>query len=96
MDVLTDSSLTLIVKTSEQDNANALENTGGDSSRLHHSSDSFVGRQYLKHALKLRLKVKSSKELVRMYEILMTRFISEHCSKLEKEAIRKHHETGFL
>jgi len=28
MDVLTDSSLTLIVKTSEPDNANVLENTG--------------------------------------------------------------------
>lgn len=44
MDVLTDSSLTLIVKTSEQDNANALENTGGDSATLPHihSSDSHL------------------------------------------------------
>lgn len=55
-----------------------------------------VGQRYLKRALKLLLKVESSNELVRMYEILMTQFISEHCSKLEKEVIRKHHGTGFL
>lgn len=55
-----------------------------------------VGQRYLERDLKLLLKVESSKELVRMYEILMTRFISEHCAKLEKEVIRKHHGSGFL
>lgn len=55
-----------------------------------------VAQRYLKRALKLLLKVESSKELVRMYEILMTWFISEHCSKLEKEVIRKHRGTSFL
>lgn len=95
MDVLTNSSLTLIVKTSEQDNANPLENAGGDSSRFASHLQlklTFVNRQYLK----LLPEVESREELVRIYEILMTPFISEHCSKLEKEVIRKHHATGFL
>lgn len=53
MDVLTDSSLTLIVKTSEQDNANALENTGGDSALLPHirSSDSHLLTENILNAL---------------------------------------------
>lgn len=95
MDVLTNSSLTLIVKTSEQDKANALENAGGDSSLFaSHLQLRFtvVTWQYLK----LLPKVESRKELVRIYEILMTPFISEHCSKLEKKVIRKHHGTSFL
>lgn len=37
MDVLTDSSLTLIVKTSEPENANVVENTGDKSSVFFHS-----------------------------------------------------------
>lgn len=76
MDVLTDSSLTLIVKTSEQDNANALENTGGDSALLPHihSSDSHLLTECTVRETRLQVlpKFASSKEFVRINEILMT------------------------